>query len=140
MRELLFRAWSKTLSRYVVNGFTFFGEWLTFNCFEQIVNENWEVFSKVYENHLVATNDFIIEQYTGLKDKNGKMIFEGDICSYNTPEYRDDGHYYKSKRETGIVTFDYKGVSFGGWQAFTPFGGCVTEYEIIGNVYDNEQV
>lgn len=81
-----------------------------------------------------------VGQFTGIKDKNGKMIFDGDICSYYTPEYHDGKHFYKAERETGEVRINTRGVVFGGWQYTTPFGGCVSVIEVIGNIHDNPEL
>ena len=131
MREIIFRAWDDVrkklvydFSDYDFRNHTNDGESFRVICSGEDKNGDY------YELEL--------EQYTGLKDKNGKMIFEGDICSYYTPEYHDGNNFYKSKSETGVVSIDKRGVVFGGWQSVTPFGGCVSMYEIIGNIHDQK--
>lgn len=79
-----------------------------------------------------------IGQYTGLTDKNGKKIFEGDIVSCMT----------KYGGDIGIVTFkDGKFVVY--WQSeyHYPKNGRTTDYyyvnartKVIGNVYDNPEL
>ena len=76
-----------------------------------------------------------VGQYTGLTDKNGRKIFEGDIIKGKVHEING----YRVRR--GVV--EYHGVGFimnlepNSWydQKNIPF-----DCEIIGNIYDNPEL
>ena len=77
-----------------------------------------------------------VGQYTGLTDKNGKKMFEGDIVA---------GLFLFGRSVNGVVAF--RDGSFGilwyrgsaeTFNAFTSM--CNIEYEVIGNTHDNPEL
>ena len=83
-----------------------------------------------------------VGQYTGLKDKNGERIFEGDIIAVPYEEDRDPVEGIFIYYENGKVYFDetYFGwyVKFVGDElSLWEFDGCGVE--IIGNIHDNPE-
>ena len=80
-------------------------------------------------------------QYTGLTDKNGTKVFEGDILKiihkYQSP-FDDDTKEY-TDITTDVVFFDNEGLCFSyGKSPFLCVVDNVTaEYEVIGNIYDD---
>lgn len=132
MREILFRG------KRVDNG-----EWIEGNLYEskmsgcyilipqvKVRQKDGAVIGDTFTVHEVAHET--VGQFTGIYDKNGKPIFEGDILSYiKEIETRSGGK--ETLKVIYEVKFDYCGF---------PKMDCLAcnHLEIIGNIHDNQEL
>lgn len=122
-----FRAWDKRSKKYEDN---------IQNCVEAFNTITLKsACTKCFNDFLENENIFEIEQCTGLKDKNGKLIYEGDIIR---------GVWEKVKVEY-VVKWDEYGAQFvlevlndDGSADFNILG--LEHLEIIGNIHENPEL
>lgn len=120
MREILFRGKKKDNEKWIDGGYS---EFRNFSG-EEVYN----IIHNGYANEIIPET---IGQYTGLTDKNGTNIFEGDIVkgSWNTnfQIYYDDWYLgFRAKDKNGYCNaIDYYGLD---------------KLEVIGNIHDNPEL
>ena len=105
MRQIKFRAW-----------------WIDDDEVKPSKMHEWNEINPQSMMWLNRKSEFTYMQFTGLLDKNGKEIYEGDILQLEdttNPEYRYKVHWIE-----------------GGWWPTTPYDNC----EIIGNIYENKNL
>lgn len=76
-----------------------------------------------------------VGQFTGLTDKHGTKIFEGDIVRLDIAGIIFNAVCKFHSGSFGLV-WHYMGADR--WQAFSSI--CHVEYEVIGNIYDNPEM
>ena len=122
MREIKFRAWhkeekiiGKVLGIDILHKEIFFSN-EDVNCYEH-----------------TDFKDIELMQYTGLKDKNNKEIYEGDVLSNG-----NDEKPYKVIFENGSFRAEFEGD-------FEEYSFCLVDIvaqhcEIVGNIYENPEL
>ena len=138
MREILFRG-KRTDNGEWVEGFIVTSRENTYpNGFEMITVDgiNYDELDNYIPDFIsYAVDPSTVGQYTGLKDKNGKRIFEWDIV--NTDKFSEPNKQY-------IIKYDLQFGAFIGQDRynvyFVTFDGDSGEFEVIGNIHDNPEL
>ena len=133
MRIIKFRAWDSETEQFVYSDQVFdlfFFEFIDGNLKAMAIRErrvgppeDWMYTEEIEEPQI----------YTGLKDKNSKEIYEGDLISIG-----DNSNIYEIVFETGDFQVGFKKK---GGNNFTDIGKeFCTKFEVIGNIYENQEL
>ena len=130
-REILFRGKSIGIDKWLYGKLFNYGLTAPSNvpCISVCVPTSWE---EAYNLYAVHPNT--IGQYTGLKDKNGKEIFEGDIIE--SEGYKHLGTYNENLAGFRSVNVKYPKDLCGINQQWINECGKV----VIGNIFDNKEL
>lgn len=109
MREIKFRAWNKN-SEYMGN---------PFDLYEELTLDH------MANNTGIWVKDTVFMQYTGLTDKAGVEIYEGDIVSYIPWGYVSP--------VKDVIEYNDKLAKYN-------IDRSVYGYEVIGNIYENKEL
>ena len=127
MREIKFRVWD-TANK--VMGIV--------NCYD--FDEDKVFYTSEGLKYSQVSGHFILEQFTGLKDKNGKEIYEGDKLHIWSNFYKKDMLYAEVFWNMTKAGFDIKEPNgrYNNWLGNLHKKGWFCE--IIGNVHDNPEL
>jgi uncharacterized phage protein (TIGR01671 family) len=114
VRELKFRAWDKKLNRM----------WTWEDIHEAEAN-GFITFLEMLEDK----DRFVPLEYTGLKDKNGQEIYEGDVIKFSNGFYDDP---YVVKFDEGCFEANRHGM-------FRRLNEC-EDIQVIGNIYQTPEL
>lgn len=133
MRDIKFRFYfkdEKFMSEPITLQELLHNDWIEFENNEQTISLPLKDFRFFYNKN----ENYKIMQYTGLKDKNGKEIYEGDIVKVFTSE----------KWRIGIVIYEHSGFTIDVTKNKDLEYGRTSIIENliekIGNIYDNPEL
>lgn len=120
-RKIKFRAWDESRKEMITN----FGR-LEQSMPELLQNDEY---GNIFCGHYEDNGDWIepvLMQYTGLKDKNGKEIYEGDILGWEKFE--------GTKNQTRWI------VQYNNERGFKNWSSSDNDEIVIGNIYENPEL
>lgn len=141
-REIKFRAWDNVHNRMIYSdkhlGFRPFEDNNSFDNYDFNISKKgvycfaYDEYDDDFGGGVCNETDLPIMQYTGLKDKNGVEIYEGDIIEYKDSTGK---HIEEVKFDKGCF---YAGLHGGSSTRVAPKLINARLSKVIGNIYENE--
>jgi uncharacterized phage protein (TIGR01671 family) len=126
-REIKFRVWNDTEGKW--NGLQYKDP----RCVGELICKNG-----IYVVPESSSRHFVVQQYTGLKDKNGTPIYEGDFIQYQYPT-NDDCIKLKTKNTVLVRWTTEEEDNHPGFR-IVDLWGQYGEMEVIGNNMENPEL
>ena len=134
MRPIKYRAWDKeTKEMREITGLHFFESGkLSSISYDSTGGEVQDIDVKFFE----------VMQFTGLKDKNGKMIWEGDILEYDGETCKHCNKLLYDGHKPYVITWKDAEFSCDEINSENFMATCIwpTSMKIIGNIYENKDL
>ena len=120
MREIKFRVWDKKENEYM--GY----EDKTLDLYHCMA---YNMFMFDNDNYDIASRNIIIEQFTGLTDKNGVEIYEGD-------KVQDDEMTWIVEYRVSTLSYDLRQIGKDTYDCPLSYIGNLDLLEVIGNIHE----
>lgn len=137
MRDIKFRAWDKVSKKMLMIGLVDLDDMTVYSAKSGDFRCSYQKKTKCSKNeNFEDVKRLVFMQYTGIKDKNGKEIYEGDIFA------TDNNHNFT------VIYEDTRFIGVDGDRSGNGYVCCVdscykngsSSIEVIGNIYENPEL
>lgn len=132
MREIKFRCWFPKMGRFLDKSDDILDGLINLSNGKRVFNIDDYLNKEIREIDYFSDDGYVLNQYAGLKDKNGADIYEGDIVQTKNSKYR--------------VEYDkccFWGIDEMGKYPIYQIKHYIMEdeiFKVIGNIYENPEL